>query len=70
MRCAVKQTLLRNVYFCLCIIFGLYSGHTYAGRVLSENLSSGSSSFVTIYQGGIAHFHISLPAEEIRGIST
>lgn len=53
--------------FCLCIISGLYSSRTYAGRVLSGNLSSGSPSFVTIYQGGIAHFNIPFPGEEIRG---
>lgn len=69
MRCAVKSTLLRDVYFCLCIISGLYSSHTYAGRVLSGNVSSGSSSFVTIYQGGIAHFNIPLPVGGIRRIS-
>ena len=61
--------MLSDVYFCLCIISGLYSSHTYAGRVLSGNLSSGSSSFVTIYQGGIAHFNIPLPVDEIKGIS-
>lgn len=70
MRCAVEQTLLRNVYFCLCIISGRYSSHTYAGREPGGNLSSSSSSFVTIYQGGIAHFNIPPPAEEIRSIST
>lgn len=55
--------------FCLCIISGLYSSRTYAGRVLSGNVSSGSPSFVTIYQGGIAHFNIPFPCEEIRGSS-
>lgn len=34
-------------------------------RVPSGNLSSGSSSSVVIYQGGIAHFNIPLPVEDL-----
>lgn len=33
--------------------------------MLSGNLSSGSSSSVTVYQGGIANFNIPMPVEDL-----
>lgn len=65
MRCVIKSTWQRKVYICLSGTSAAYSSRTCAGRALSANLSRGPPSSVTLFQGGIANFNISLPIQEL-----
>lgn len=65
MRCVIKSTRQRKVHIRLSVAAAAYSSRTCAGRVLSANLSRGPPSSVTLFQGGIANFNISLLVEEL-----
>lgn len=65
MRCVIKSTWQRKVYICLSVTSAAYSSRTYAAGVLSANLSRGPPSSVTLFQGGMANFNISLSVQEL-----
>lgn len=65
MRCVIKSTWQRKVYICLSVTSAAYSSRTYAAEVLSANLSRGPPSSVTLFQGGMANFNISLSVQEL-----
>lgn len=65
MRCVIKSTWQRKVYICLSVTSAAYSSRTYAAGVLSANLSRGPPSSLTLFQGGMANFNISLSVQEL-----
>lgn len=60
-----KVNMAEKVYICLSVTSAAYSSRTYAAVVLSANLSRGPSSSVTLFQGGMANFNISLSVQEL-----